>query len=85
MIYMRGQVSAEMLILLAVVIAIVALAATYLMDLGKSAGESVSEQSTIVLHQSQASVLGEIGDPCMDDGDCKSDDCDAPGGTYTCQ
>jgi len=68
---MRGQVSAEMLILLAVVIAIVALAATYLMDLGNSAGESVQEQSTIVLHQSEASILGDSGDPCIEDTDCK--------------
>jgi len=72
---MRGQVSAEMLILLAVVIAIVALAATYLMDLGKNAGESVQEQSTIVLHQSEASVLGDSGDPCIEGTDCKSGSC----------
>jgi len=64
-----------MLILLAVVIAIVALAATYLMDLGNSAGESVQEQSTIVLHQSEASILGDLDDPCIEPSDCKSDSC----------
>ena len=83
---MRGQVSAEMLILLAVVIAIVALAATYLMSVGESAGESVEEQSAVVLHKSHASILGDNGDPCIVNEDCKSNDCDTgTGGTYTCQ
>lgn len=72
---MKGQVSAEMLILLAVVIAIVALAATYLMDLGKSAGESVQEQSTDVLSDVKELSKGDAGDPCVDGDDCKSGSC----------
>ena len=64
-----------MLILLAVVVAIVALAATYLMDLGKNAGESVQEQSTDVLSDVKELSKGDAGAPCIDGDDCKSGSC----------
>ncbi|NYZ60180.1 class III signal peptide-containing protein, partial [Candidatus Micrarchaeota archaeon] len=38
---MKGQISAEMLILLAVVIAIVAIAAVYIMNAAKQGGQAV--------------------------------------------
>jgi len=72
---MKGQVSAEMLILLAVVIAIVAIAAVYLMDLGKSAGEQVQEQGSDVLSDVNELSKGDAGDPCVDGEDCKSGSC----------
>jgi len=74
---MKGQVSAEMLILLAVVVAIVALAATYLLDLGKKAGESVQEQGMDTLEDVKELSKGDPGDPCVDDEDCKGGRCNS--------
>jgi len=73
-IYMRGQVSAEMLILLAVVIAIVALAATYLMNIGEQAGEHVEAQSTELLEQTSVGKRA-TGEVCEYDSQCQSRDC----------
>ncbi|MBD3389590.1 class III signal peptide-containing protein [Candidatus Micrarchaeota archaeon] len=73
---MKGQVSAEMLILLAVVVAIVAIAAAYMMDLGEKSGQSVQESGQAVLHKAEATAKGKEGDPCIVDSDCISDSCD---------
>ena len=72
---MKGQVSAEMLILLAVVVAIVAIAASYLMDVGRTAGESVQNQSSDILSDAEELSKGDVGDPCVDSEDCKSGSC----------
>ena len=49
---MKGQISAEMLILLAVVVAIVAIAAVYLMNAAKQGGEAVESRVSGVLQES---------------------------------
>ena len=72
---MKGQVSAEMLILLAVVVAIVAIAATYLLDLGKSAGEQAQEQGTSTLDKVSELSKGGPGASCIDNEDCSSGTC----------
>lgn len=75
---MKGQVSAEMLILLAVVVAIVALAATYLMNVGKSTGESVQNQSADLTARMDFASKGDPGDTCDPNkhgSDCKSGSC----------
>jgi uncharacterized protein (UPF0333 family) len=73
---MKGQVSAEMLILLAVVIAIVAIAASYLISVSKSAGESVQNQTSSILSETKdITAKGNPGDPCVDKEDCKSNVC----------
>jgi hypothetical protein len=72
---MKGQVSAEMLILLAVVVAVVAIAATYIIGLGKSAGEQVDEQGQGILSDLDEATLGDTGDPCIVPDDCKSGNC----------
>lgn len=48
---MKGQVSAEMLILLAVIIAIVALAGYYLTKTTEDAGKSIDDQSQSILEK----------------------------------
>ena len=72
---MRGQISAEMLILLAVVLAIVALAAAYLMDVGKKAGGEVEERTTEILEGSSGGA-GAPGDECSAGEDCISGKCE---------
>lgn len=76
---MKGQVSAEMLILLAVVIAIVAIAAVSLMDAAKASSKAVGERTQEVLVRT-GGVAGcatctysadcEVGYRCVD-GCCR--------------
>ncbi|HNT60570.1 MAG TPA: class III signal peptide-containing protein [Candidatus Bilamarchaeaceae archaeon] len=76
---MKGQVSAEMLILLAVVIAIVAIAAVSMMDAAKASSEAVGERTQDVLART-GGVAGcaactysadcEVGYRCVD-GCCR--------------
>ena len=74
---MKGQISAEMLILLAVVVAIVAIAATYLMNAGKTAGEQVETQTNSTLGKMSDMSKGDVGDYCADgQRDCKSGTCE---------
>ncbi|MBN2122252.1 class III signal peptide-containing protein [Candidatus Micrarchaeota archaeon] len=73
---MKGQVSAEMLIMLAVVVAVVAIAATYLVGLGKDAGEQVQEGGHDILESVEEASKGDTGEPCLDDDGCKSGNCD---------
>lgn len=73
---MKGQVSAEMLIMLAVVVAVVAIAATYLVGLGKDAGEQVQEGGQDILEGVEEASKGDTGEPCLDDDGCKSGNCD---------
>jgi hypothetical protein len=49
----RGQLSAEMIILLAVVIAVVAMAAMYMMNTAKNAGATIENTSGSVLNRTQ--------------------------------
>ena len=72
---MRGQISAEMLILLAVVLAIVALAAAYLMDVGKKAGGEVEERTEEILEGSSGGA-GAVGSECSSGDDCISGECE---------
>ena len=74
---MKAQVSAEMLILLAVVVAIVAIAAVYMMNAAKQGGEAVEERVGEVLGESSGAQggTGQPGDPCDTNLDCLSASC----------
>ncbi|MCK4319902.1 class III signal peptide-containing protein [Candidatus Micrarchaeota archaeon] len=66
---MKGQLSAEMLILLAVLIAIVALAAYYMIEMGKESGEKIEEKSDEIMEK-----IDEIENPAfiLLSGKCES-------------
>ena|GEM_PF-3875976 len=64
-----------MLILLAVVIAIVALAATYLMNIGEQTGEHVEAQSQELLEQTNVAKR-DSGEACQYHSQCKSGTCE---------
>lgn len=74
---MKGQISAEMLILLAVVIAIVAIAAVYLMNAAKQGGQAVENRVDEVLQESGGAQggTGQPGDPCDTNAECLSGSC----------
>ncbi|MCX6768426.1 MAG: class III signal peptide-containing protein [Candidatus Micrarchaeota archaeon] len=74
---MKGQISAEMLILLAVVIAIVAIAAVYMMNAAKQGGQAVESRVNDVLQESGDTQggTGQPGDPCDTHADCLSASC----------
>ena len=72
---MKGQLSAEMLILIAVVIAIVAIAATRLISTAQDSSESIDTQSQEMLDMSNKAVKGKAGDFCTEDKHCASGTC----------
>ncbi|NYZ77693.1 class III signal peptide-containing protein [Candidatus Micrarchaeota archaeon] len=73
---MKGQLSAEMLILITVVLAIVAIAATQLMKSAQGAGEQVEQQSNLLYERTSGAMKGADGEFCISNTDCQSDNCD---------
>ncbi len=72
---MRGQLSAEMMILIVVVLAIVAIAATQLIGSAKDAGEQISTQSDALYTKTSEAMKGSEGDFCVEAEDCLSEGC----------
>ncbi len=72
----KGQLSAEMLILIVVVIAIIALVASQLTKTSEKAGNTIEEQSNVMLTRSEAAVKGKAGEFCTEDNHCLSESCD---------
>ena len=75
---MKGQLSAEMLILIAVVIAIVAIAATRLMDTAQDSSKTVEEQSGTMLETSKEAMKAQSGEFCVINKNCDSGSCNKP-------
>ena len=73
---MKGQLSAEMLILIAVIIAVVAIAATRLISTAQDSSEKIDEQSQNMLDMSNSAVKGKPGDFCTKPEHCASGSCD---------
>lgn len=88
---MKGQLSAEMLILVAVIIAVVAIAATQLMGTAKKTGKQLEDQAEDVLSRTENAMKANADEFCSQDKDCKSNDCECPtgcsttGDSYSCQ
>jgi len=79
---MKGQLSAEMLVLMVVVLAIVAIASMQLIGTAKGAGKQASSQSQDLLDRSSDAIKSQSGEACQYDGDCDAGSCDTT--TYTC-
>ncbi|HIH22988.1 TPA: class III signal peptide-containing protein [Candidatus Micrarchaeota archaeon] len=71
----KGQLSAEMLILIAVILAIVAIVATQLIGTAQKTSEKIEVQSAAILEKTEQAVKGKGGDFCVDDIDCQSNSC----------
>lgn len=79
----KGQLSAEMLILLAVILALVLLVASQLLKTANTASEKVEKSSQSVFDKSDAAIeaaKGNSGDYCATNDDCKSGFCSTTDG-----
>jgi len=74
---MRAQISVEMLIIAAVVIALVLVVANSLMSTANQGSEKVKEKSGEVFDRIDSGALKQKGDLCKMDGDCISGSCDS--------
>lgn len=68
---MRAQLSAEMLILIVVVLAVIALVASQLLKTAKVSSEKVENQSESIFWKAEQETKSKEGEPCKDDADCK--------------
>ncbi|MEW6722238.1 MAG: hypothetical protein AB1324_03175 [Candidatus Micrarchaeota archaeon] len=67
---MRGQMSAEMLILIVVVLAIVSIAAGQLIGTAKDTSEGIKNQTKDLNELTAQAMKGQEGDFCIDPDDC---------------
>jgi uncharacterized protein (UPF0333 family) len=79
---MKGQLSAEMLILIAVVLAVVAIVAMQLLKTGQSTSETIGNQSQNIIDTANTYSKGKTGAACTKPEQCLSNSCDTS--TYTC-
>ena len=73
---MRGQLSAEMLIMLVVILAIVTIAATQLIGSAKETGENIGKQTEKLNAMTNDALKSENGDFCIVDDDCAGGSCE---------
>ena len=69
---MKGQLSAEMLLLIVVILAIVAIVATQLIGSAKHTSKTIQNQTTSIIQKANDNIKGDLGDVCVSDDDCKS-------------
>lgn len=79
---MKGQLSAEMLILIVVILAIVAIAASQLLKTTETTAGKVDAQSERLLEKTDKALKEKSGGVCASDEDCLSKRCDL--NTYRC-
>ena len=72
---MKGQLSAEMLILIAVVLAVVAIVAIQILGSAKETSANVQNQTNKLNKITSESVKSDVGGYCFEDSDCVSDHC----------
>lgn len=69
---MKGQMSAEMLILIVVIFAVVAIAATQILGTAKDASGNIQNQTEKLNRISDESVKSPAGGYCFAQEDCQS-------------
>jgi hypothetical protein len=75
---MKGQLSAEMLVLIVVVFAIVAIAAMQLIGTAKQTGANIQNQTARLSNMTSEAIKSKPGgycitsDDCMDNADCQN-------------
>ena len=67
---MKGQLSAEMLILIVVVLAIVGIAAVQLMSTAKETGKNMQNQTERLNIMTAEAMKSREGEACAMNGDC---------------
>ena len=67
---MKGQISAEMLILMAVILAVVAIAALQILGSAKETGKNIDTQTQTMNQKLGNAVKAQVGERCVDTTDC---------------
>jgi hypothetical protein len=68
---MKGQLSAEMLVLVVVVFSIVAIAAIQLVGTAKQTGANIQNQTERLGNMTSEAIKSSEGGYCIDDSDCR--------------
>ena len=68
---MKGQLSAEMLVLIVVVLAVVAIAAVQLVGTAKETSDNIGKQSEELNEMTAEAIKSPEGGYCFDDDDCQ--------------
>lgn len=71
---MRGQLSAEMLILIVVVLAVLALVASQVLGIAQQGSQRAGQQSEDIFNQIGETKLPD-GAACQKDSNCENDNC----------
>ncbi len=79
---MKGQLSAEMLLLIVVILAVVAIVATHVLSSAREAGSQISEQSEDLYEKVDTGMKAREGEFCTEDDDCLSGRCSE---NYRCE
>ncbi|MFH2106381.1 MAG: class III signal peptide-containing protein [Candidatus Micrarchaeota archaeon] len=66
----KGQISVEMLILIAVIIAVIAIAASQLLKTADKTSQEVDKRSDEVLKTTETAMKSKKGGPCTSDSSC---------------
>ena len=74
--HVKAQLSAEMLILIVVILAVIAMAASQLFKTTEKTGQAVENQGNVIIERSEAAVKAKSGEFCTDDKQCLSNNCD---------
>jgi uncharacterized protein (UPF0333 family) len=72
---MKGQLSAEMLILIVVILAVVAIVASQLLSTAQAGGDQVKSQGDSILGKADAASKAKQGEFCVKAEDCLSGSC----------
>lgn len=67
---MKGQLSAEMLIMIVVILAIVGIAATQLMGTAKETSASIEKRTAALDEMTAEAFKSKAGESCIEDEDC---------------
>ncbi|MCX8174680.1 MAG: hypothetical protein N3E51_00540 [Candidatus Micrarchaeota archaeon] len=74
---MKGQLSAEMLILLVIVLGLAIIVASTMMQSASKASEKIEQKTQAVIEKAEGGAKGSAGSPCYSNEDCSSGSCDA--------
>ncbi len=69
---MKGQLSAEMLILVVVIMAVIMIAATQLIGTAKDTGKSITEKTAKINDITDQAIKAKTGETCITSDDCES-------------
>jgi Tfp pilus assembly protein PilV len=74
---MKAQLSAEMLILLVILLGVAVILASTMMQSAGKASQKIEQKTDAILAKADAGSGGAAGDPCASGADCASGSCDS--------